>query len=331
MSLRPAVVLMAAGLAVTAAAVLSLALGARPLPVPTLLDAWTAPVAGNPDHAVAHSRLPRTTLGLLVGAALGLGGAALQGVTRNPLADPGLLGVNAGAAFAVVIAIAWFGVSTLAGYVWFALAGAALASVVVWVVASTGRRGATPLTLALAGAATTAGLVSLTTAVLVSDQAVFDRYRFWQVGSVAGRGWPVVATVLPLLVVGALVALATGRLLNGLALGEDSARVLGQRVAAGRLLTWLAVVLLGGAATAAAGPIAFLGLVVPHVSRSLAGGDYRWLLPLSAFVGAALLVTADAVGRVVAPPTEVQAGLMTALLGAPVLVWLLRRHRVVGL
>lgn len=309
----------------------SLALGARQVDVVTVVRAWTDFSATNADHVVAHARLPRTVLGLLVGGALGLAGAAMQGVARNPLADPGILGVNAGAALAVVVAVAWLGVAGLSGYLWFALAGAAVASVLVYSVASLGREGATPLKLALAGAATSAGLVSLTNAVLVTDQAAYDRFRFWEVGSIAGRGWPVVLTVLPFLAAGALVALLSGRALNGLALGDDTARVLGQRVGLARAATALAVVLLCGAATAAAGPIAFVGLVVPHVARALAGGDYRWLLPISCLLGAALVVVADAAGRVVAPPTEIQVGLMTALVGAPVFIALVRRRRVVGL
>ena len=331
MRARSLVVLLLAVLVVVVATAASLAFGARSVGLATLLTAWTDYVPADADHAVAHARLPRTVLGLLVGGALGLAGAAMQGVARNPLADPGILGVNAGAAFAVVVAIAWLGVGGLSGYVWFSFVGAAVAAVLVYSVASIGREGATPFKLALAGAATTAGLVSLTSAVFVTDQEVYDRYRFWEVGSVGGRGWPVVTTVLPFLVLAALVALGTGRVLNGLALGDDTARALGQRVGLARCLTALAVVLLCGSATAAAGPIAFVGLVVPHVARSLAGGDYRWLLPTSCLLGAALLVVADAVGRVVAPPTEIQAGLMTAVIGAPVFIWLVRRRRVVGL
>jgi iron complex transport system permease protein len=330
-SVRALGVLAASAGVVVLATATSLALGARQVDVATLVQAWTDYSAADADHAVAHARLPRTVLGLLVGGALGLAGAAMQGVARNPLADPGILGVNAGAAFAVVVAVAWLGVAGLSGYLWFSFAGAAGAAVLVYAVASLGREGATPLKLALAGAATSAGLVSLTNAVLVTDQAVYDRFRFWEVGSVAGRGWPVVVTVLPFLALGTLVALLSGRALNGLALGDDAARVLGQRVGLSRAATAVAIVLLCGAATAAAGPIAFVGLVVPHAARALAGGDYRWLLPISCLLGAALLVVADSIGRVLAPPTEIQVGLMTALVGAPVFVALVRRRKVVGL
>ncbi|MDD9205136.1 iron chelate uptake ABC transporter family permease subunit, partial [Georgenia sp. 10Sc9-8] len=228
------------------------------------------------DQLVVRARMPRTVAGVLVGAALAVAGTAMQGLTRNPLADPGLLGVNAGAALAVVVAIGVFGVTTLTGYVWFAFLGAAVAAVVVYGVASVGREGATPVKLALAGAAVAAGLGSLVQAVLVAQPDTFDRYRFWQVGSVAGRGWDVVADVAPFLTVGLLLTLGLGPVLNGLALGEDVARGLGQRVAATRALTALGVVVLCGAATALAGPIAFVGLVVPHVVRGLTGPDYRW-------------------------------------------------------
>ncbi|WP_254185190.1 FecCD family ABC transporter permease [Nocardioides panacis] len=327
----PGVVLAAAVLLLAVLGLASLALGARSVGWSTLLDAWLHADAADGDHAVVRARLPRTAVGVLVGLALGLAGAVMQGVTRNPLADPGILGVNAGAALAVVVAIAGFGVGSVSGYVWFAFAGAAAAAVLVYAVASLARAGATPLTLALAGAATSAGLVSLTNGLLVVSQDTFDRYRFWALGSVAVRSWDAVLDVLPFLVVGTLVALATARALNGLALGEDSARSLGQRPGVARAVAALSVVLLCGAATAVAGPIGFVGLVVPHAARSLVGGDHRWVLPVSAVLGAALLVGADTVGRVLLPPTEVQAGLMTALVGAPVFVWLVRRRTAVGL
>lgn len=309
----------------------SLALGSRHVGLGTVVHAWTQFDPANSDQVVVRARLPRTVLGLLVGAALGLAGAAMQGVARNPLADPGILGVNAGAALAVVVAIAGFGVHGFGGYVWFAFAGAGLAAVMVYGVAALGREGATPVKLALAGAAISAGLMSVSNAVLVADRDTFDRFRYWQLGSVGVHTWDSVRPVLPAFVVGAAVLLGTGRLLNGLALGDDTARGLGQRVGPARSVVALGVVMLCGAATAAAGPIGFVGLVVPHAGRALVGGDYRRLLPFSALLGAALLVLADVIGRIVLPPTELQAGLMTALLGAPVFIWLLRRRKAVGL
>nr|WP_241237061.1 iron chelate uptake ABC transporter family permease subunit [Georgenia faecalis] len=309
----------------------SLALGARSVDLSTVLDAVLRPDGAGGAEAVVRSRIPRTGAAILAGAALAVAGTAMQGLTRNPLADPGLLGVNAGAALAVVVAIAALGVTELSGYVWFAFLGAGLAAVVVYGIASLGREGATPVKLALAGAAVGAALSSLTQAVLIGRADVFDAFRFWQVGSVAGRGWDVLVEVLPFIVVGLLLTLALGPVLNGLALGEDVARGLGQRVALTRVVTAVGIVLLCGAATALAGPIAFVGLVVPHVVRGLAGPDYRWILPISLLVGPALVLAADVVGRLVLPPGEVEAGVMVALVGAPGFVWLVRRRRTVTL
>jgi iron complex transport system permease protein len=252
-------------------------------------------------------------------------------VTRNPLADPGILGVNAGAALAIVAALFLFGIDGPAGYLWFAFAGAAAAAACVYAVASLGREGATPVKLALAGAALSAVLASVMNALLVLSQQTLDQFRFWQVGSLSGASTAELRTVLPFAVVGALVVVALGRSLNGLALGDDLARGLGQRVALTRAATAVGVVVLVGSATALAGPIAFVGLVVPHLVRALVGGDHRWLLPLSALLAPVLLLTADVTGRVVTPPGEVQAGIMTAVVGAPVFIALVTRRRVAGL
>lgn len=311
--------------------VASLAIGARPISAETLVQVLTAYDPANGDHAVVLSRVPRTIVGLLAGAALGLAGAAMQGVARNPLADPGILGVNSGAALAVVIGIFVFGVTSFTGYVWFAFLGAAGAAVLVYAVASLGRDGATPVKLALAGAALSAGMVSLLNAVLVSSQQTFDSFRFWQVGSVAGRGWDVILPVLPFLAFGFILTLLTGKVLNSLSLGDDIARGLGQNVTLARALTALGVVVLCGAATAAAGPIGFVGLVIPHVVRAFAGPDYRWILPFSMVLAPVLLLCADILGRVILPPSEVQVGILTAVIGAPVFVWLVRRRKMAEL
>ncbi|MFJ6280037.1 FecCD family ABC transporter permease [Arthrobacter subterraneus] len=313
------------------AGVASLAIGARPISPETLVQALTAYNPANGDHAVVLSRIPRTLVGLLAGAALGLAGAAMQGVARNPLADPGILGVNSGAALAVVIGIFVFGVTNFTGYIWFAFLGAGAAAVLVYAVASLGRDGATPIKLALAGAALSAGMVSLLNAVLVSSQQTFDTFRFWQVGSVAGRGWDVIVPVLPFLAVGFALTLLTGKVLNSLSLGDDIARGLGQNVTAARALTALGVVVLCGAATAAAGPIAFIGLVIPHVVRAFTGPDYRWILPFSMVLAPVLLLAADILGRVILPPGEVQVGILTAVIGAPVFIWLVRRRKMAEL
>lgn len=311
---------------------LSLALGARVTPVSAVWDAIVRYDPTNTDHLViAELRLPRTVLGVLVGAALGLAGAVMQGVTRNPLADPGILGVNAGAALLVVIGISAFGVTSILGYVWFAFAGAAVASVIVYSVASLGREGATPVKLALAGAALSAAFGAVTTAVLLLDQATFDQFRFWAVGALAGRDATVVAQIAPFLLVGCLLALCLGRVLNTLSLGEDVARGLGADVLVSRGVSAAAVVLLCGAATAACGPIGFVGLTIPHVARMIVGPDYRWVLPYAMVLAPILLLAADVLGRVVARPGELQVAIVTAFLGAPVFIALVRRKKLAEL
>ena len=329
---RTAPVLLLSAAVLVLLSLASLAVGARSVPTATVLDALTRYDPASTDQLVViTSRLPRTVLGLLVGAALGLAGCAMQGVTRNPLADPGILGVNGGAALAIVLAISVLGVTNASGYVWFAFLGAAVASVLVYAVAALGREGATPVKLALAGAALTAFFGAITTALLLGDQQAFNQFRFWQVGSLSSRDLGVTAQVLPFLAVGGLLALLLGRGLNTLARGDDVARGLGARVGLIRAATALAVVLLCGAATAAAGPVGFVGLTIPHVARALVGTDYRRILPTSMLLGPILLLAADIVGRVIARPAEVQVAIVTALMGAPAFVLLVRRHRLAGL
>ncbi|WP_347108718.1 iron chelate uptake ABC transporter family permease subunit [Paenarthrobacter sp. S56] len=323
--------LLVAVVVLTAACAASLAIGARGLPLSTIWEAITHFNPADGDHSVVIARIPRTVLGLLAGAALGLAGAAMQGVARNPLADPGILGLNAGAALAVVLGINVFGIGTLTGYIWFAFIGAAAAAVVVYAIASRGRDGATPVKLALAGAALSAGLFSLMNVILVSSQDTLDRFRFWQVGSIGGRDWSVLLPGLPFLAAGAVIVVGGGRVLNSLALGDDIARGLGQNVALSRGVIGLGIVLLCGSATALAGPIGFLGLVIPHAVRLMTGPDYRWILLFSLVSAPILLIVADVIGRVVLLPGEVPAGIMTALVGAPVFVWLIRRGKGAGL
>lgn len=315
-----AVVLGIAGVLVVAVA--SVLVGSRMVGPGALLD------ASAPGHEILMARLPRTALALLIGAALGIAGGSLQGLTRNPLADPGLLGVNAGASFAMVVAIGYVGVSSLHAYLWFAFLGAALAALLVHGLASLGRDGATPGKLVLIGAAVTAGLSSWTSGVLLVQHHTMDVYRRWEVGTVGGRDWPVIVTGLPFLAVGALLAMATARTLDTLALGEDLARGLGRRIALDRLAVGVAVVLLAGTATALAGPVAFIGLIAPHLVRAGGTAAYTRVLPLSALYGAVLVTIADVVGRVILPPTEVQVGIMTAVVGVPVFCWFLRRGRL---
>lgn len=321
---------MAALALVVVAAVLSVAFGARLVSVGDVVGALLGQDEGIAAAAV-RARVPRTVLALLVGAALGLAGAVMQGVTRNPLGDPGILGITMGASLAVVSGIAFLGIATLPQYVWLALVGAAVTSVFVYLVGSIGRGGPTPLKLALAGAATTAAFSSLVSAILLPRIDVMNVFRFWQIGGVGGATWEGIGIVLPFLVVGTALTLASGRGLDALALGDDLATGLGVHVTRARVLAAVGAVLLAGAATAVAGPIAFVGLVVPHAARLVVGVDHRWVLPFSALTGAVLLTLADVIGRVVARPGEVEVGIVTALIGAPVFVALARRRRVVQL
>lgn len=312
--------------------VLSIIVGARPIPLAATWQALTAYDPGDTNHRVIFDlRLPRTLIGLAVGAALGLSGALLQGATRNPLADPSILGIHAGAATAVVLSVFVIGWSSLAIYVWLAFAGAGLAMLAVYTIASIGREGATPVKLALSGAAVSAVLVSINSGILVLSPSTLDQVRFWQVGALAGRDMTVLLQVLPFLLGGAILALASGRMLDGLAMGDDVARALGQRVGRGRALCLVAAVILAGAGTAAAGPIAFVGLTVPHVARAITGPRYRWILPYSMLMAPILLLGADIFGRIIALPGEVQVGIVTAALGAPVFIALVRRRRLAEL
>jgi len=320
--------LLIAVLLLAVAVFLSFALGARQVDLGAVLGGLFAPTGADTDQMVVRElRLPRTVIGVVAGAALALAGTVVQGLTRNPLADPGLLGVNSGASLFVVLGITFFGVSTMFGQIWFAFAGAAAATVVVYLVSS-GRSGPTPVTLTLAGAAVTAGITSMITLLLLSNLETLNQYRFWAVGSLVGRQLESVAVVAPFLLVGGVIALMLGRSLNVLSLSEDVARGLGEHIARTRVLASIAVVLLCGSATALAGPIVFVGLVVPHVARRFVGPDYRWVLAYSLVLGPTLLVLADVLGRLIVLPGELEAGLVVAFVGAPVMVALVRSKRL---
>jgi iron-siderophore transport system permease protein len=316
--------LLAATLVLLVVVVLSLTVGARQLSPAEVWHGLTDPHA--PGYTVVRQmRLPRTLLGLLAGIALGLAGGVMQALTRNPLADPGLLGINAGASSAVVSAISFLGVTSFTGYVWFAFAGAGGVAVLVWAVG--GGRGATPARLALAGTAVNAVLYAYVNAVQLLDTNSLDRMRFWTVGSLASARPATVTGALPFVAAGVLLAALLARPLNALALGEDSARALGARPARTRAGAIAAVTLLCGAATAACGPIVFVGLIVPHLVRALTGPDLRRLLPYCALLAPTALLAADVLGRVLARPGEVQAGIVTAVLGGPFFLYVVRRGR----
>ncbi|MFF4743550.1 iron ABC transporter permease [Streptomyces chengbuensis] len=322
------VAIAAAVVALLVAVLLSLAVGARAVAPSAVLDALLHGGTSDSAQVVRELRLPRTLIGLMVGASLALAGTVLQGLTRNPIADPGILGISQGASVGVVLAIAFAGVHTLTGYVWFAFAGAALASVAVYAIASSGRGGATPVKLALGGAAVNALLVSVTTAVLTTRAAALDEFRFWQVGALGGRSAEIAAQIWPFLLLGVLLVLSVARGLDALALGDDMAKGLGRRVATVRLVGGIGATVLTGAGVAAAGPIAFVGLAVPHIARAIVGSDHRWVLPFAALLGPVVLLVSDVVGRILFPPGEIPAGVTTALIGVPFLVATVRRKAV---
>ncbi|MET7382629.1 iron chelate uptake ABC transporter family permease subunit [Streptomyces sp. NPDC005526] len=323
----------AAGLLASAAilalvALASIAMGAKDLS-PAQVWHGLFQDSGRYADVVVGERLSRTVLGVLAGAALGLSGAVLQALTRNPLADPGLLGINAGASAAVVTALTYFGVTSLSGYVWFAFLGAAAVGALVWFLG--GGRGATPVRLALAGTAISAALYGYLQAVMITDGAALGRMRFWTVGSLASAGDGTLTQVLPFLAAGTVLALLLARPLNALAMGDDTARALGARPHRTRALAMLAATVLCGAATAACGPIVFVGLMVPHAVRSFTGPDLRWILPYAALLAPVLLLGADVVGRIAARPAELQVGVVTAIIGGPVFILLVRRRRTARL
>ncbi|WP_029260080.1 MULTISPECIES: FecCD family ABC transporter permease [unclassified Microbacterium] len=308
--------------------ILSISFGVRAVS----FDDIAAALTGQTDtiaQAAIVKRIPRTVLALLVGAALALSGATMQAVTRNPIADPGILGVSNGASLAVVCGIAFFGLADPYGQMAFAIAGAGLAAVFVYTVGSLGRGGATPLKLALAGAATSAAFASLISAVMLPRVDLLQTFQSWQIGGVGGAEWPRIGLTAPVLAIGALICFLCSRGMNSLALGDEMAKGLGENVFRTRMISALGAVILAGAATAIAGPIGFVGLIIPHVCRMLVGTDHRWLLPFSAIAGAALLTASDIVGRVIAPSSEeIQVGIITAIIGAPFFIWIVRRQKV---
>lgn len=313
------------------AVLLSLRIGSVSLTTGEVVGAFTDFQGSNAHLIVRSLRLPRTIIGIGVGAGLAVAGVVAQAVTRNALASPGILGINAGAAFGVVTAVFLLGLVSPSGYLWFAFGGALGAVVLVVVIASAGRAGITPVKLALAGVVLSSLLSAWISFVLIFDQRALDEVRFWLAGSLAGRDLDVFVQVLPFLATGLLVALVMGRTLNTISLGEDVAVALGQNVALVRGLATVVVVLLAGAGVAAAGPIGFVGLAVPHAVRMVVGPDHRWLLPVCAVAGPLLLLSADVVGRVVARPSEIQVGIVTAIIGGPVLVHLVRTRKLAEL
>ena len=314
-----------------AVAVASMLLGSNRIGVDRVLDGLTRTGSSTDEAIVWGSRIPRTFIGAAVGAALGIAGLLMQGHTRNPLADPGLFGVSSGAGLAVVIGVYVFGVTSTGATVWFALAGAVVASVVVFSVTIAGSGTASPVPLALAGAAVSALLGALTSFVVLTDQDSLDAYRLWVVGSLAARQLDVLGAVWPFLVAGLVLAVLNVRALDALGLGTELAKGLGENIVVARLVGLGGITLLAAGATAAAGPIGFVGLTVPHVARALVGTGHRWTLPVSALVGASLVLLADVVGRLVGGFAEVEVGIVLAVIGGPMFVAVARRRSLVSL
>ena len=315
--------------ALAAVCVASIAFGSRTIPVGDVWHfLWNKD--GTDVSGIVHGlRIPRTALGLVAGAAIGAAGALTQGHTRNPMADPGILGVNAGAACTVVLGVYVIGITTPIEYMGFGLVGALIASSLMFLIASAGK-GANPLTLILAGTGLSVLLMAITSAIVLVDTASLDAWRFWQVGSTQGRGWDVIVATLPFIVPGMVLAVMSGFYLNVLSLGDDVAHALGTWVRQARIIGIVGITLLVGAATAACGPIVFLGLVAPHIARFVTGPDYRWVVPYSALIGGLLLVGSDVIGRVIARPGEVQAGIILAAIGAPFFIGLVQAKKLVA-
>ncbi|WP_241095512.1 MULTISPECIES: iron ABC transporter permease [unclassified Leucobacter] len=312
-------------LVLAAAVVASVLIGARGVGLADLGGALLGQTDTIGEAAIAQ-RLPRTALAMLVGAALATAGVGLQAVTRNPLADPGILGITSGAALAVVITITVIGARGPAATTVAAIIGAAAAAGLLYALSTVGVGGASPLKIVLAGAAISAMCVSVTSALILPRPDAMEAFRFWQVGGVGGARWGTVGWILPVIVLGVLAAFASTRAMNALALGDELAAGLGERLGGARFAITAGAIVLAGTATAVAGPIGFVGLIVPHLCRLVVGPDHRVLVPLSALVGAALLVGADVLGRVMLPPSEIEAGIITAIIGAPVLIWIVRRR-----
>lgn len=326
---RLAAVLLSAGALILAVA-LSLGLGSKGLSLGEVIDGLRG-AAGEAGSIMREQRVPRTIAGVVVGAALAVAGALIQAFTRNPLADPGILGVNSGAAFAIVVGVAFFGQTNPSGYIWFSFAGAIAATVLVVAIGAAGRRGPDPLRLTLAGVAVGAVLSGFTASISLLLPSVFDRLRYWGAGTLAGRDLDLIVYVVPFVMIGLVVGVLVARPLNAVALGDDVAAALGARTKLARVGSIVAVTLLCGAATALAGPIAFVGLMVPHAIRWFVGPDQRWIVAVSMLAGPVLLLVADVLGRLVLPSGELPAGIVTAFVGAPVLIVLVRRRKVSGL
>lgn len=309
----------------------SVAIGSKNIPLGTVVDAVINNTGLGDAYVIWDMRIPRTAVGFCVGLALGVSGALIQALTRNPLADPGILGVSAGAEFFVALGIAVFGVTSIGGYVWFALVGALVVTIAVYLIGSAGRGGADPVQLTLAGVALSAVLSGIVSGMVLNDPKSFDQMRGWYAGSIVDRGWDILLPVLPFLAVGVLFAVLAVGPLNAIALGDDLAQSLGAHVIRTRVIVVIAVTLLAGGATAIAGPIGFVGLMVPHIARWFTGPDQRWIFAFTLILAPALVLVSDIIGRLVMRPGELPVGIVVAFVGALVLIVLVRRAKVSAL
>lgn len=327
---RRAIGLLIALLALLVLMVLSMVIGSTAIPPSAVWDALFHPSLDIDQFAIRDYRLPRTVAGLVVGIALGLAGALIQALTRNPLADPGILGVNAGASFAVTVAVGMLGVRDIRGYMWFAFAGALIVTLMVLALGST-RRGHSPLVMVLAGVCIGAVLGGARDALQLTNPEAFDALRSWDAGSIAGRPLDLVWPLLPFIPIAVVLAFTSSSALNAMALGDELAAAQGVRLVRTRIVAIIALTLLAGAATALAGPIAFVGLMVPHVARWLVGPDQRWIFAFSILLAPSLVLASDILGRLIIHPGEIPVGVVTAFVGAPVLIALVRRRKATGL
>lgn len=308
--------------------VCSLSLGSKHIELSTVIDAIINPNNTSFEANVVRERIPRTIFAIIAGASLSISGALMQSITRNPIADPSILGVNTGAALSVVVGITFFGINTANGYIIFALFGALITAMVVYFIALLGVGGMTPIKLALSGAAVSATLSSIISILILPRAEVMDAYRFWQIGSLSGASWEGIMSIMPFLIVGLVVSILVTPALDAFSLGDEIAIGLGVNIKFIRGLCAISGVVLSGATTALAGPIGFVGIMIPHSIRLIFGSNIRGLIPMSALGGAILLTISDVIGRVLGSPSELEVGIITAFLGAPILILIARKAKV---
>ena len=312
-------------------AIFSISLGAKSIAFTKVIDVLLGNDPDSLDAAIILQRIPRTVFGILAGGALGISGALMQSITRNPIADPSILGVNTGASLFVVVGIAFFNITVAYQYIWLAIIGAGVTAVFVYSVASMGKDGATPLKLALSGSAVSIVLGSLVSTIMLPNNRVMEAFRFWQVGSIGSATWESIMLISPFLIVGFIISMFISGYLNNLALGDEAATALGTNVVMTRTIGALSSVLLCGATTALAGPIGFVGLIIPHIIRLIFGSEMSKMLPLSFLGSAILMLVSDIIGRIISLPGETEVGIVTAVIGAPVFILAIRKGRVKSL